>query len=161
MPKKFSMLEKRKWLQAYESGTTEAEIAKGGNCIIRTVHKGTQEARLERDGVAARADLIKDALRKHNENLLSVIGELLPVLIRPTASQRVPVGGSSGAIPITGGKAQFELWPAKSSQLHWPLFAAATRITPRSPSGLPTTSTKEPKCSLTMPVASRTTSSSP
>lgn len=111
MPKKFSILKKREWLQAYEEGTAEATIARGDKCDIRTVRKGIEEARLERDSRAARADLMKEALRRHNESLLDIIGKVMSVLVPPPASQRVPGGGGSGSLPINGGKVKYELWP--------------------------------------------------
>jgi hypothetical protein len=110
MPKKFSIINKREWLKAYEDGTPEATIAKN-KCDIRTVQKGIEEARLEQDSRTARADLIKEALRKHNESLLATIDDVMSVLIPMPARQHVPGGSSSGSLPINGGKAQYELWP--------------------------------------------------
>jgi hypothetical protein len=111
MPKKFSIIQKREWLQAYEGGTPEATISRDSKCDIRTVHKGIEEARLERESRAARADLIREALRKHNESLLAIIDDFRTVLVSPPVSQRVPRGNRSDSVPITGGRVQYDLWP--------------------------------------------------
>jgi len=37
MPKKFSIADKRKWLDEYESGKSEVHIAKKNKCDARTV----------------------------------------------------------------------------------------------------------------------------
>jgi len=83
MPKKFSITDKNKWLERYESGKSEASIANDSNCDVRTVRKGIEEARRERDARSARIDLLKQALFKHQENLLDKLKEILAALTVP------------------------------------------------------------------------------
>jgi uncharacterized protein YcbK (DUF882 family) len=83
MPKKFSPSDKSKWLEKYESGKSESSIAKESTCDIRTIRKGIEEARCERDARAARVDLIKQAIFNHQESLLSKLGEILSTLTVP------------------------------------------------------------------------------
>jgi len=113
MPKKVSILKKRDWLQAYEEGKSEASIASGDKFDIRTVKKGIEEARRERDTHLARADLIKESLRAHNQRLLNVIRELLPALIPLPTNQLIPFSEdpATDSIIIVGGKVQCENWP--------------------------------------------------
>ena len=77
MPKKFSITDKNKWLEKYESGKSESSIANESKCDLRTIRRGIEEARRERDARAARIDLIKQAVFKHQESLLGKLGEIL------------------------------------------------------------------------------------
>lgn len=90
MPRKFSPNQKRMWLELYEEGKSEASIATKYHCSVRTVKKGIQEAKLERDARAARSELIKDALRKHQNTLLTLLQDLSSVLKTPDIHQFVP-----------------------------------------------------------------------
>jgi hypothetical protein len=84
MPKKFSPSDKNKWLEKYESGKSESSIANESKCDIRTIRRGIEEARRERDARAARIDLIKQAIFKHQESLLGKLGEILLSLQIPS-----------------------------------------------------------------------------
>jgi len=85
MPRKFLDTDKRKWLELYESGKTEKWIAREiAKCDLRTVRRGIEEARRKQDARVARAELIKDALRKHQDSLLKELDEILPTLYLPT-----------------------------------------------------------------------------
>jgi len=83
MPKKFSITDKNEWLEKYESGKSEASIANESKCDLRTVRRGIDEARRERDVRAARIDLLKQAVLKHQESLLYKLGEILSALTVP------------------------------------------------------------------------------
>ena len=113
MPRKISIIKKREWLQAYEEGKSEASIAREEHCDVRTLKKGIQEARLERDATLARADLIKEALRSHNESLLELIREILTVVKPPGSNQAIPWKREDlpSLIRIEGGSVQYESWP--------------------------------------------------
>jgi len=85
MPKKFLDTDKRKWLELYESGKTEKWIARErAKCDLRTVKKGIEEARRKQDVVIARRELVKDALRKHQDSLLKELDEILSTPYLPT-----------------------------------------------------------------------------
>lgn len=114
LPKKISITKKREWLQAYEEGKAEAFIANKDHCDTRTVKKGIEEARRERDASLARADLEKEALRNHNEALPRLIREILPALIPLPSNQHVPWKQelAAGLMEILGsGRARYETWP--------------------------------------------------
>jgi len=83
MPKKFSIADKNNWLERYESGKSEASIAKESKCDLRTVRRGIEDARRERDARFARIDLLKQAVLKHQESLLNKLGEILTSLQVP------------------------------------------------------------------------------
>jgi hypothetical protein len=85
MPKKFLETDKRKWLELYESGKTEKWIARElAKCDLRTVKRGIEEARRKQDVVIARRELVKDALRKHQDGLLEELDKILSALYLPT-----------------------------------------------------------------------------
>ena len=69
MAKKLPISEKREWLKLYESGKSEISIAKTTHHDARTVKKALDDARRERDARLARADLLKEALRRHQGDL--------------------------------------------------------------------------------------------
>lgn len=84
MPRRFSAIEKRKWLELYNDGKTEFWIAEHeAHCDPRTVKKGIEEARREHDAHIAQIELLKEALRKHQDTLLGIIYDLLSALVVP------------------------------------------------------------------------------
>lgn len=84
MPKRFSEKDKRDWLELYETDKSEKWIAREiAHCDPRTVKRGIAEARLKRDANIARVDLVKDALRAHQGNLLDELQNILSSLIMP------------------------------------------------------------------------------
>ncbi len=83
MPRKFEDAKKKEWLELYEQGKTEKWIAHRAGCDRRTVKKAINEARLKRDVVVARVELVKDALRKHQDSLLEEIDQIISGLVIP------------------------------------------------------------------------------
>ncbi len=103
MPRKFTDTDKRMWLELYESGKTEKWIARErAKCDPRTVKRGIEEARRKQDARGARADLIKEALRKHQDSLLEELDEILDGLTLPT-KEFVIIPWSRGGDPILPG----------------------------------------------------------
>ena len=83
MPKKISPNETRQWLERYDSGESEAAIAEDAHRDTRTVKKCIAKARRERDLHGARVELLKNALKQHNDRLLSAIKEAESALVIP------------------------------------------------------------------------------
>jgi len=83
MPRKYSGIDRNRWLKDYEEGTPEASIAADARCDVRTIKKGIEEARRERDARVARIELLKDAMSKHH-------GALLDRLVEISSSLQVP-----------------------------------------------------------------------
>ena len=112
MPKKISVVTKREWLKAYEDGKPEASIAREDHCDTRTVKRGIEEARLERDARYARAELLKAAVHEHNRSLIDVIGAILPALEPLPFIQPVPwrEESFSRSVAIPGGTVEYEYW---------------------------------------------------
>lgn len=83
MPKKFDDLQKKEWLELYDQGKSEKWIANRAGCDVRTVKNAINEARLKRDVVVARMELVKDALRKHQDGLLEELDRIMSYLVVP------------------------------------------------------------------------------
>lgn len=83
MPKKFSVTDRNKWLEDYENGKPESSIANDSSCDLRTVKRGIEEARRQRDAAAARVDLLKQAVLKHQERLMKKLNDILSTLKMP------------------------------------------------------------------------------
>jgi len=113
MPREFSVIQKRKWLEAFEGGKTPAQIAEDSECDVRTVRKGIEDARWEHETNLRRGELIREALTKHNESLIDTIKELLPALMPLPINQRVPWKDvmAIDLIEIPGGRVEYETSP--------------------------------------------------
>jgi len=83
MPKKFDDSQKKQWLKFYEQGKSEKWIANRAGCDVRTVKNAINEVRLKRDVVVARMELVKDALRKHQDGLLEELDRIMSYLVIP------------------------------------------------------------------------------
>jgi len=110
MPKKIPIIEMRKWLDLHEQGEAEAKIAKDANRDVRTIKKGIEHARRERDGHIARSELLKDALVKHHSDLIGVVDEILSALIIPDAYLDVPWEPSpDSSIRLSGAIGKYKI----------------------------------------------------
>ena len=89
MPKKISLMQKREWLDSYESGKSVESIATSAHRDVRTIKKGIDEARREADARTARAELLKEALRKHQSSLLGMLDEILSTVSIPPGDSTV------------------------------------------------------------------------
>ena len=89
MPKKISLMEKRGWLDSYESGKSIGSIATKARRDVRTIKKGIDDARRETDARSARAELLKEALHKHQSSLLRMLDEILAFVVLPAGDSIV------------------------------------------------------------------------
>ena len=91
MPKKYPMAIKIEWLNPYEDEGKSAvsirnSIEEENRPSLKTIKDGTDEARKWRDGKLAHGELLKDALRKHHEQLISVLEDILNSVQLPTVN---------------------------------------------------------------------------
>ena len=100
MPKKIPMSEKRKWLNDFDEGIPASEIAKKKTKALKVIKRGIDEARAERDGAAARAEIVKDALIKHQHQLMSIINRLSDAAEPPPADLELRREKSGSLVPI-------------------------------------------------------------
>lgn len=83
MPGKTSLLQMREWLESYERGKSQISIAKHAHRDVRTIQKGIDRVRRERDLQLARGELLTEALRKHQSGLLSMFEQALSEVSLP------------------------------------------------------------------------------
>ena len=76
MSRKISMVEKRKWLEEYETGLSEYSLCKKYHKDIRTIKDGIEAARLNRDISAARIQVMREVLIKHQSRLLERLRQI-------------------------------------------------------------------------------------
>jgi len=77
MPRTIQESEKLRWLDKYEKGKSEKQIASEARCDVRTVKRAIQELRLRQEAKLARVELVKDALRRHQDALLRDLDEII------------------------------------------------------------------------------------
>lgn len=106
MPKQVPMSEKREWLLEYDDGKPAAVIAKEKKRALKVIKRGIEEARAERDGAAARAEIVKEALIKHQQQLMGIINRLLDAMEPLPADTEIrrEKNGSIAPIPIPAGR---------------------------------------------------------
>ena len=83
MAKKISIADKRKWLDEYENGKPKIAIASQNKRDTRTVQKALEDARRERDARYARSELMKEALRNHQDALKDELNRIIRNLETP------------------------------------------------------------------------------
>lgn len=110
MPKKISPNEMRQWLERYDSGESEAAIAKAVHRDVRTVKKQIARARREREFHGARVELLKNALKQHQDRLLNAIREVGSALVIPSNNLWRPWRQNTSFSPLTftGSTATYE-----------------------------------------------------
>jgi len=106
MPKKISLTEIREWLQLYEQGRSEASIAREVHRDVKTIKRGINRARMERDAATARSELLIGALRKHQNSLLEVINRVLSALELPPYNLEIRRESDDSIAPIPLSMAQ-------------------------------------------------------
>ena len=106
MPKQIPLSEKREWLKEYEEGKPEAKIAKEKHRALKVIKRGIQEARADRDGSAARAEIVKEALIRHQKQLLEIVNRLLKLTDRIPADVelRREKNGAISPIILSAGR---------------------------------------------------------
>ena len=100
MPKKIPMSEKRKWLEDFDEGKPAAQIARERRRALKVIKRGIEEARAERDGAAARSEIVKEALIKHQQQLMGIIDRLLDAAKIPPADLELRREKSGALVPI-------------------------------------------------------------
>lgn len=108
MPKKFPDREKKRWLDLYENGKSDMQIAREESVNVRTVRSGIQEARLASQGEAIRQELLSKAIRDHQNVLISLVDKTLLALVMPpsTLDVRCEGSGKMTEIALKGAKAE-------------------------------------------------------
>lgn len=75
--------ERRRWLEQYEGGKSLSALAKGTGRNIRTITTHVQRASEDRERAMARTDLYRQAVTKHNGDLLTALAGVRDSLVAP------------------------------------------------------------------------------
>ena len=103
MPKIIPIIEKREWLRLYEEGKSVTWIAEQAKRNVKTVKRGIDDARRERDGQLARSELIRGALQKHQDQLMAIVNDILSAVQPPTLDLELDL-----PILLPGAKVTYE-----------------------------------------------------
>ena len=112
MPRKFSSADKNKWLELFDKGKSEIQIAKEhAHCDARTVKKGIDQARRVRVAHIAQIELVKDALRNHQNDLLRTMEGIMAELHVPPPDLVIPweLEKNPSPAPVAGVTVRFTL----------------------------------------------------
>ena len=106
MPQQIPMSDKREWLLENDDGKPAAVIAREKKRALKVIKRGIEEARAERDGAAARAEIVKDALINHQQQLMGIIDRLLDAAEPPPADLEIrrEKNGAIAPIAISAGR---------------------------------------------------------
>ncbi len=112
MAKKISMVTKREWLKSYEKGITQEAISKKNKRDVRTIKKAIEDARRERDSHQVYAEMLKEALHGHQQDLMILLEQLKEFLKPFLSFKEIPYKFSEFEyFNIHGGKVRYETLP--------------------------------------------------
>ena len=75
MPKTTPRNQKESWYERFEQGHSIARLARDHKKDPRTIQRAIEDIRLGRQTAEAKIELLKDGLRRHQEELLGVLGQ--------------------------------------------------------------------------------------
>jgi len=104
MSKKISIQEKRRWLDLYEQGGTEVQIAREVKRDPRTIVKGLEEASKDRRLASVEAEMLRNALFKHQDQLTGILNNMAAMLVMPSYNLELieEKEGLLAPIPLSG-----------------------------------------------------------
>ena len=83
MPRVVPFEEKEAWFEAHQRGDTISGLARAHKKDPRTIQGGIEEVGQRRIGIDVRSGLLRDALRKHQEDMLELV-DRISALMRTT-----------------------------------------------------------------------------
>ena len=104
MSKKISIREKKKWLDLFEQGLTEVQIARKTGRDSRTIAKGIEEASKKMRLASTEAEMLRNALIKHQDQLTGILKNIIEMLVLPPydLKLREESEGILAPIPLSG-----------------------------------------------------------
>ncbi len=130
MSKKISIQEKKKWLDMFEQGLTEVQIARKTGRDSRTIVKGIEEASKEKRLASTEAEMLRNALFKHQDQLTWLLKHIVEMLVLPPydLKLREESEGILAPVPLSGAllkqisKEQMILEIHNEDKLEWELL---------------------------------------
>ena len=111
MPRIIATTDKRNWLKESEDGKEIAAIARESKRDTRTIKKGIDDARRERDAGRAISEILVRSLRKHHDSLLVLAERLMLIFKSEPLNGYLIWKGTESSFKIPGGNVKYELWP--------------------------------------------------
>lgn len=104
MPKdsKIAAGERRSWLNFSEGGKPIPEISKEAGRDVRTIREHIERARLERDFEAAQREQLREALRDHQRDMLTVLQNIRDSTYVPDLANNDSIGVDYGLEDLWG-----------------------------------------------------------
>jgi len=138
MPKKHSIAKMNEWLEQYEKGDLEAEIARRSKSDLRTVRKGIEQARRHKEAAAARTQILIESFRQHQKDLTDVVDSLIQSLTAPGTDATVPLNsdGFPEKLSVGGTYAVFQggdTWKVVLNEEASPLYELLREHLKRDP----------------------------
>ncbi len=130
MSKKISIREKKKWLEMFEEGLTEVQIARKTEHDPRTITKGIEEASKKTRLASTEAEILRNAFFKHQDQLTGILKNIVEMLVLPPYNLhlRETSEGILASIPLSGAllksisKEQMILEIQNEAKLEWELL---------------------------------------
>ena len=130
MSKKISIQEKKKWLEMFDRGQTEVQIARQTGRDSRTIAKGIEEASKKMRLASIEAEMLRNALFKHQDQLTGILKNIVEMLVLPPydLKLRETSEGILASIPLSGAllksisKEQMVLDIYDEAKLEWELL---------------------------------------
>lgn len=106
MSKKINIHLKRAWLEKYEKGETVAQIARKESRDPRTITKGIEEVTKAVRLASAEAEMLRSALFRHQDQLISVLKGISAMLVLPPQNLGLleQADGLFAPIPLIGAR---------------------------------------------------------
>ncbi len=105
MSRKINIKDKKRWLDMYEAGKTEVQIARAEKRDPRTIARGIEEAIKDRRLMNIEDDLMRKAIFDHQKQLTDVLEEIKTILVMPpdVLELRDEKDGTLADMPVSGG----------------------------------------------------------
>lgn len=117
MSRKISIQEKKKWLELFEQGQTENQIAIKEKRDLRTIVRGLQEASRDRHLANAEAEMLRNALFTHQDKLMNLLKSIANMLVLPDVNLALREDENGLLAPISLSGSLVEMTPEKQITL--------------------------------------------
>jgi len=106
MPRKIPIETQREWLRMFESGMSESKIAKKAKAGLNTVKRNLELARVEKISQTVQVELYRNALQKHQDQLIDLVQSIDYAVEVPEIELHIPLGADT--VTLEGGKVTYQ-----------------------------------------------------
>lgn len=132
MPRIVPFEQKEAWYEEHQRGATVGRLARTYKKDPRTIQRGIEEVGQRRLGADVRSDLLRDALKRHQEDLLDLVDRVVatmqttPVHIDRISQDSMPstIAGLDGVRAVSSDGVYREVTLDAEKELLWELLGA-------------------------------------